>query len=137
MIKVFLAGGISNCPNWQAEFTQMCKKRNLRVICESPRRIDWDESKRELLLYEQILWEHNHLIEADVIVFWFPKESLCPITLFELGKYGKGSKIIVGCHPEYKRKQDVILQLSLMNPSVRVVDSLEEVCNQLSLRSKL
>jgi len=39
----------------------------------------------------------------------FPCETLCPITLYELGTWSilsqqTGAKLFVGCHPEYKRK---------------------------------
>jgi hypothetical protein len=36
---------------------------------------------------DQIQWEFEHLRKADTILFWFPKESICPIALYELGAW--------------------------------------------------
>jgi hypothetical protein len=54
--------------------------------------------------------------DADLISFWFPRETLCPITLYELGKWhGKADKpIVVGMHPDYPRRIDVEEQSKLV-----------------------
>jgi hypothetical protein len=73
----------------------------------------------------QIEWEFDHLNAADVIVFYFPKDTLCPIVLYELGfqmgkrEYGSGStkypNIFIAVEPEYERAEDVTIQTSLVN----------------------
>jgi hypothetical protein len=71
---------------------------------------------------QQICWEYKHLEESDIIVFWFAKETVCPITLYELGKWGTSTKktVIIGIDPEYSRKNDVIIQTSLARPEIEI-----------------
>jgi hypothetical protein len=84
----------------------------------------------------QIKWEFDHLKESDIIMFWFPKETVCPVTLFELGKWAMSdTDVIVGCHPEYIRKFDVECQLSLIDGNrFTVVDSLNALADAVAKR---
>lgn len=156
--SLFLAGGITGCPDWQKEVVDKLCSTDLRVI--SPRRANWgttDVSKdpaviaiadelrevteersqvldthprvphldmrikvcsrrlKELTLpVAQIEWEHRHLGRSDGILFWFPKETLCPIALYELGAWAfRPKKLFIGCHPEYARLLDVRIQVGL------------------------
>lgn len=126
--SVFLAGGISNCPDWQSDLISHVKfgfsdKEHLFLF--NPRRPEFDLSKRGEAA-RQMTWEHEHLEHAGTILFWFPKETLCPITLFELGNYlEKNKHIIIGCDPHYKRKEDVAYQTYLRNPKIAVYQSWE------------
>jgi hypothetical protein len=81
---------------------------------------------------KQIEWEFEMLQRADLVSFWFPSETLCPITLFELGiQIGSNRRVVVGCHPDYARKYDVIKQLELARNYVQVVFSLEELAEHI------
>ena len=136
--SIFLAGGISNCPDWQTEAVTAFKDRiehllsrgidyNLTII--NPRRKDFDTSKIEESR-KQIEWEYKMLGLADTILFWFPKETLCPITLFELGiAMGKGKSMAIGCHPEYARKFDLEIQCDLQNPGTHIFDNIDAVAH--------
>ena len=54
------------------------------------------------------------MFHSDLVVFWFCEETLCPITLFELGKMlGQRKNVIVGSDPEYARLFDLNVQLRL------------------------
>jgi hypothetical protein len=80
----------------------------------------------------QIAWEQAALKVSDAVAFWFPPETLCPITLFELGVISQTSKkLMVGCHPDYQRKFDVEQQLSWYRPEVRVVDHLDDLALEI------
>lgn len=81
----------------------------------------------------QITWEHEHLLAADAFAFFFAPETLCPITLFELGKVlsEEGKDIFVACDPGYARKRDVEIQLSLARGDVKVVSTIEEMVKQI------
>ena len=69
---------------------------------------------------------------ADAISFWFPAETICPIVLFELGAWSRADKpIFVGIHPDYQRKQDVEIQLSLARPDPKIVLSLSDLAQQI------
>lgn len=128
---MFMAGGITNCPNWQQDYRSLLEGVKGLVVL-NPRRANFDTRKTGESEF-QIEWEHRHLMRSDVVSFWFPMETLCPITLFELGKISATPKfkIFVGTHPDYQRKFDVIHQLALVRPEVTVVHSLEELSQQV------
>lgn len=127
---VFLAGGISDCPNWQQEMCSLLQDTNLILL--NPRREHFpigDPSAAR----EQIAWEHRHLKAADAILFWFPRETLCPIVLYELGAWSMTSKpIFVGIHPKYTRRRDVEVQTGLVRPDVKIVYRLDELASQVA-----
>lgn len=130
-IKLFLAGGISNCPDWQAVLIDDIKAiPNLTIY--NPRRKNFpigDPNAAE----QQITWEFNHLRDADVVIFWFSKGSLNPIVLYELGMWGNSNNrpMIVGIDEGYERKQDVEIQTRLSRPEVPIVYSLEEMSEKI------
>jgi hypothetical protein len=134
-LSVFLAGGISNCPDWQSEVMRHVGTKCEKLFVLNPRRTSWDTTD-VAAAGKQIQWEFDHLRRASAILFWFPEETLCPITLFELGQWSalaavSGKKIFVGTHPGYKRRLDVEIQLRLVLPSVAVVDNLEALSGQV------
>ena len=127
--SLFLAGGITNCPDWQVELAGWLKETDLIVL--NPRRKSFDVNHKNIE-EEQISWEYNHLKKASIVSFWFPKETLCPITLYELGKQSAGDKpIFIGVHPDYKRKRDVEIQTRLIRPEVKIVYSLKDLAEQI------
>ena len=87
----------------------------------------------------QIEWEVKYLTLCPTILFWFPKESVCPITLFELGKYTaqKDKKIFIGVEKGYTRVYDVKKQMELSRPEIEIVDSLEALVAQVLTSRKL
>src|SRR5215510_12424967 len=123
----FLAGGITGCPDWQADMIEALDDAPVTLL--NPRRADFpihDPNAAE----EQITWEYRHLRLADVILFWFPAESICPIVLFELGsalatpRRQQADRLLVATHPHYPRRQDVLIQTRLARPDLEVGDSL-------------
>lgn len=126
-IKLFLAGGITNCPDWQSEvISDLSDVANLTIY--NPRRKYFpinDPKSSE----EQITWEYEHLQNADIIIFWFSRGSLNPIVLYELGKWGNSTneQIIIGIDPEYERANDVKIQTMLARPDVVICDSLKSL----------
>lgn len=125
--KIFLAGGISNCPDWQTPVADQLDDRADLVIF-NPRRIAWNMESNETESKKQILWEYDQLQLSDIILFWFPMETLCPITLLELGKYLVSDKrLVIGTHPEYKRRLDVIVQSRLERPDIRIWSNLDDM----------
>lgn len=128
-IRVFMAGGITGCPDWQAEYIEQLAK--IEGTLFNPRRKDFDV-KDPTASEKQIRWEFQALHDADAVSFWFPSETLCPIVLFELGAWSTTlKKIFVGCHPSYQRRYDVVMQLRLSRPDVVVVQSLVELTAQV------
>lgn len=125
MEVIFLAGGITNCINWQARATEVLA--NLPVVICNPRRKVWDLIKAEKIA-EQIQWEFLHLEIATQIIFWFERDVTQPIALFELGTRIRGNKpIFIGTHPEYPRRFDIITQAPLYGYNSIIFDDMERL----------
>jgi len=121
--SLFLAGGISGCPDWQADAVDLLRDTpGLTVL--NPRRAVFDETAAA----EQITWEYEHLRRADVVLFWFAAGgSVQPITLYELGVHvTRGTTLVVGADPGYPRRLDVEVQLGLARPGLPVFSGLAE-----------
>jgi len=127
---VFLAGGISGCPDWQFELTHLLVMTNCAVL--NPRRKTFKDTPEFAEL--QIRWEFDHLRKADLISFWFCKDTVQPIVLYELGAWSMTDKpLAVGIEHGYRRELDVRVQLSLVRPEVRIVDTLEDLANGIRI----
>jgi hypothetical protein len=123
---LFLAGGISDCPDWQTEAAAMLRDTPGLTVLD-PRRAVFDLTDPAAAT-EQITWEHTHLRRADVVLFWFAAGgSVQPITLYELGVHvTRGVPLAVGADPGYPRRLDVRVQLGLARPGLIVHDTLTE-----------
>jgi hypothetical protein len=127
--SIFIAGGITNCSDWQSEIIQLFDDYDVDLL--NPRRSNFDVSNPDMSK-EQIEWEYNHLHLADAVLFYFAPETMCPITLYELGVHaGSNKQIFVTCHPDYQRRNDVIIQLGLIRPEVVVHDNLQDMVNEI------
>jgi len=118
--KIFLAGGCAT--EWRWELIQMLA--NTSLVFLDPKRDDACSKK------EMVRWEHKHLLLTDAILFWFPKETLCPMTLYELGTWAQTRKnLFVGVHPDYAKREDVEIRLALAD--VEIVYSLEKLSKRI------
>ena len=133
-VTVFLAGGICGCENWQYDVIQKLKeiddkeRREGRegldkLVLFNPRRENFPIGDR-LESWNQIKWEFNALERCNIFSMYFCSgDSDQPICMYELGRnivrmqqryatdwYGR---IIVSVEDGYKRKDDVVTQLSL------------------------
>jgi len=136
--KVFLAGGITGCFDWQTVLTKKLTEyysnkelsKNLQIF--NPRRDDFNmENINESEI--QIKWEFDKLKKSNLISFWFTSGSLNPITLYELGMWGNSrkTKIIIGIENNYLRKFDVILQTKLARTDVKILETFDDFTNEL------
>lgn len=121
--SIFLAGTITGAKKWQEIAAEELIFGTEATIL-NPRRQEFN--MEDDLDEEQIGWEHEYLHEADLVLFWFAKETVGPITLFELGSH-LNKNIIVGCDPEYPRKTDLEIQLKLARPDLEIKYSLEDL----------
>ena len=129
-VKCFLAGGITNCPDWQAEVIRALKWFDTRfpgqldgLVVFNPRRDNFpinDPNAAE----EQISWEFKWLQQMDLFSMYFTAgESDQPICMYELGRNvcrmmqrfpnDYPERILVTCDSKYRRAQDVKIQLKL------------------------
>ncbi len=139
-LRVFLAGGISNCPDWQQDIIDLIVNchdwRPKQLLLINPRLANFDPTAGPEVIQNQVKWEFdclNHI--ANLHLFWFPKETMCPITLYELGRsVSSDISVLVGTHPEYQRLTTMKQQLQLIDsPSVsdEMCHSLQELVQQL------
>jgi len=130
-ISVFLAGGITDCPDWQAEAKAMFEDSAVAggVTLFNPRRATYEHTS--MAAAQQVRWEYDRLRQAQVILFWFPKETLCPITLYELGAWSMtGKPMVIGAHDDYARRMDVVLQTGFVRPEVNICTHLLAVVDR-------
>jgi Nucleoside 2-deoxyribosyltransferase like len=121
---LFLAGGLTGYPGWQDEVASALADLPLAVLNPRVRDYPTDPAAEEV----QIGWEFRHLRAADAVLFWFPAESACPVTLFELGSVVGGSKpLFIGAHPRYPKRQNLVFQMKLVRPGAAVAAELAEV----------
>lgn len=125
-VTLFLAGGITGCRDWQLEIIPELK--DLPVTIYNPRRANFPIHDPNAAR-EQITWEYNKLGYCNHILFWFCRETMCPIVLYELGRYialGK-ARIFIGMDPEYQRRQDVEIQSELALPGREIFYSMPDL----------
>ena len=127
-IKVFLAGGISNCRDWQREvigaLRTIDKVDNLdRLVIFNPRREVFDINCSDEEVKSQIEWEFNMLECSDIFSMYFcNSESVQPICMYELGRnlykifneyeFFK-NHLVISVEDGYKREFDVKVQSEL------------------------
>lgn len=129
-VKVFLAGGITNCPDWQKEVIDNLKKYDAKypgeldkLVVFNPRRPNFPIGDPNASR-EQITWEFNALNEMDIFSMFFtdgPSDQ--PICMYELGRNilrmqvlnpaNYDHRIVISCDPKYKRFEDVKIQTEL------------------------
>lgn len=138
---LFLAGSITGTADWQQDILLHANRTYRDYTINdvynvfNPRRADFDVN-RVGVEEEQITWEYHCIHKCEKILFWFAKETMAPITLFELGSAfntHKHENIYIGVHPEYKRKNDVRIQTFLRNSSMsrRIASSIGELADQV------
>ena len=138
---VFMAGGITNCPDWQQDLRRLLESDEVPGSMLNPRRanfpIDDPNAARQ-----QIEWEFHALNMANVFSVWFSAgPSPQPICMYELGRHlarweeqdrydrkrgAGGLEICIGVEPGYVREQDVRIQTELVTEYVEISTSLEE-----------
>lgn len=148
--SLFLAGGISGCSDWQADLIDRLKVQmsdqqanygfQENVVIYNPRRADFPIHDPDAAK-DQIEWEYEYLQKASAILFWFAPETFNPIVLYELGFYlGKHyaasekfpqKPLFIGVHPEYARKNDVIIQTKLSGHKGKVALTFHDLTEQV------
>jgi len=133
-ITVFLAGGITNCWEWQdkvIEALQNKKEVDLNnLVIFNPRRKDFpiDDPNAS---YEQIKWEFKMLEQCDIFSMYFcAGESDQPICMYELGRNicrmqmrfptDWDIRLIITSEYNYKRAKDVSIQTMLATDRITI-----------------
>ena len=128
-ICVFLAGGITNCPNWQQEVIAALRIEKQKVhkpdclVVFNPRRENFPIHDPNAV-QEQIEWEFKCLEQSDIFSMYFCSgESDQPICMYELGRHlnrisSKGGwdfadHAVITVEDGYRRRADVLIQSRL------------------------
>lgn len=139
--KVFLAGGIQKCKEWQKTVIHTLNDcydsihRNDSIFILNPRRAEWLDKPGEAK--RQIEWEFDMIERCDLFTMFFDgSDSDQPICMYELGRNIERMKekfpsswmnrIIITCDKKYKRVFDVVTQSELATDGkvqVNVVDT--------------
>ena len=132
--SVFLAGSIEQdrAERWQDKVINLLSDRPIQIF--NPRREDWDESWTQKIsdpnFREQVEWELDALDFVDVIIVYFDKLTLSPVTLLELGLYASSGKLRVCCPDGFWRKGNVEIVCKRWN--IPMYESLEDLVKSLS-----
>jgi len=117
-VTMFLGGSIEmgKAEKWQDEVVKrFAKRRRLNIL--NPRRDDWDSSWDQSPIpgtkfHEQVTWELSAQERSDVICYYFAKDTMSPITLLEMGLFGRynsNKQIVVYVDKDYQRRGNVIV----------------------------
>jgi len=135
--SLFLGGGISGCSDWHQEIRRQLQTTCPNLFLVNPKRVNFDITDKDATPI-QINWEFKKLRECSAVMFYFPSETLCPITLLELGQWlilskQTGTKVFVQTHPNYARKLDVQIQVKLANDTIDVIvsDNFDKLVEQI------
>ncbi len=100
--SLFLAGGITGCPDWQRTMVDLLADTSLALLNPRRARFPIDDPARPM---RRSPGSTSTCARATAILFWFPHETLNPIVLYELGAWSMTDKpLFVGVHPQYQRR---------------------------------
>jgi hypothetical protein len=130
--SIFLAGSIemNKAEEWQEAITKSLIKEFSKLIIFNPRRDKWNSSWKQEIenknFFEQVDWEHQHIVDSDVLFVYFQKETKSPISLLELGlAAGLQKKTVVCCPKGFWRKGNV--DYICKEYDIDVIDSIEDL----------
>jgi len=120
--SVFLAGGITNCHDWQSDVIDILGD-NPSFCLVNPRQKHFDVTNKNAA-FDQIKWEYDRLEQMDIFSMYFCNgESDQPICMYELGRNilrmqnrfpsDWHKRIVISIEAGYKREQDVLIQTGL------------------------
>lgn len=134
---LFLAGGITNCPDWQKEIIEYLKDDDVTIF--NPRRDNFSINDPNES-YNQIMWEYKAIQTASIFSMWFcNSKSDQPICMYELGKelqrrneYRSMRKnIVIGIEKGYRRENDVRIQSKLVIDEITIVDDFDDYLERI------
>ena len=137
-VRCFLAGGISNCPEWQQEAIKYLREfdvdknhPNNELIIFNPRRESFPINNPDVT-EEQIAWEFEALNNCGIFSMYFCNaDSDQPICMYELGRYllhtmnrywhSWEKRIVISVEDGYRRQADVKTQVRLATKNDLIV----------------
>lgn len=110
--SVFLAGTTTAVGNvdWRENLSSLLSKHPVTIF--NPNRPDWDSTWREDISFdpyrEQVMWELDKQIKADLVVVYFHPATVAPISLLEFGLSAQVPGKVIAIAPEgYSKRGNV------------------------------
>ena len=121
-VSVFLAGGITNCGDWQSKVVEELNMIDTLTVI-NPRNDTFDFTDK-WASYKQIKWEYDRLEKMDIFSMYFCNSgSVQPICMYELGRNivrmqerfpnDWEDRIVLSIEEGYSRTFDVVNQTRL------------------------
>jgi len=110
--SVFLAGTTTAVGNvdWREKLSESLVEHPITIF--NPNRPDWDSTWREDITFdpfrEQVLWELDKQVKADLVVVYFHPATVAPISLLEFGLSARVPGKVIAIAPEgYSKRGNV------------------------------
>lgn len=110
--SVFLAGTTTAVGNvdWREKLSASLSEHPITIF--NPNRPDWDSTWREDITFdpyrEQVLWELDKQVKADLVVVYFHPATVAPISLLEFGLSAQVPGKVIAIAPEgYSKRSNV------------------------------
>lgn len=136
---VFLAGSIENgkVTDWQERAANLFEENNIATL--NPQRNDWNSDLKQNInkkeFNEQVNWELESIRKCDFVFMNFEENTYSPTTLLELGLCAISKSLVVVCHPNFWRRDDVEITCKYYN--IPLFNDFEEgIVYMLSLINK-
>lgn len=130
---VFLAGGISGCPDWHSHAVHVLRDSGVPMVVLNPARKNFPITDPNAG-WEQVSWEQHHLhLPGLITLMWFPRPHLPvtvqPIAQFEFGQASDkpDRTLVIGADPDYPRQLDVHHMMRWNRPDETVHATLDDV----------
>lgn len=150
-ISVFLAGGITNCHDWQKNVIDTIKNDysviNDSLVLFNPRRDNFPIHDK-FAARQQIAWEFDMIEKCNIFSMYFSSgDSDQPICMYELGRNilrmqmrfpsDWEDRIIISVEDGYRRKQDVLIQTEFATNSKIFVNTQvsEDLCMEYHIQN--
>jgi len=124
---VFLAGTIDNgeSEDWQKQSEEYLEDLDITIL--NPRRDDWDEkiipNEDNKPFNEQVGWELDALMDANLVLFYFAPNSKSPVSMLELGICLETQDVIIVCPDGFWRKGNI--EITAKRYGISIFESLE------------
>jgi hypothetical protein len=139
--SVFLAGTTTAVGNvdWREKLSTSLSEYPITIF--NPNRPDWDSTWREDINFdpyrEQVQWELEKQMKADLVVVYFHPATLAPISLLEFGLSAQSPGKVIAIAPEgYAKRGNV--QIVCQKFGIEFLDNIdnlyEVIVDKLSLK---
>lgn len=131
--SIFLGGSIDQgeAENWQDKVARALDDLDVTIL--NPRRDDWDSSWEQSIdnpeFVQQVEWEIKAQEDADVLLYYFTKDSKSPVTMFEAGAWGTKGDCVLCVEAGFYREAN--LQIYARHWKVPIYDNFDDMIADL------